>query len=69
MFCLVLISSYKNQVVVKISEKQSVHAFSAIGGMHGLTAKVALVFLGKGFSVQGYILISGMLTQAVKRAC
>lgn len=66
---MILILSCKNQVVVKISEKQSVHAFSAIGGMHGLTPKDGLAFLDKGFSVQGYILISGMLTQAVKRAC
>lgn len=42
------------------------HAFSAIGSMHGLTSKDDLVFLDKGFSIQGYILILGLLIQAEK---
>ena len=49
--------------------QQSVHTFSAIGSVHSLTPKVALVFLDKGFSIQNYILILVMLTQAEKRAC
>lgn len=51
---------------MKISMQQSVHTFSAIRGMHGLTPRNALVFLDKGFSIQGCILVLGMLAQAAK---
>ena len=53
-------------MVAEIIEQKTVHAFSAIESMHSLTPKVALVFLGKGFSIQGYILVLGMLTQAAR---
>ena len=56
-------------MVAEIIEQKTVHAFSAIESMHSLTPKDALVFLGKGFSIQDYILILGLLTQAAKRAC
>ena len=53
-------------MVAEIIEQKTVHAFSAIESMHSLTPKDALVFLDKGFSIQGCILILGMLAQAAK---
>ena len=53
-------------MVAEIIEQKTVHAFRAIESMHSLTPKDALVFLGKGFSIQGYILVLGMLTQAAR---